>query len=478
MTDVVITTMGGGTQRYSANELQQATGCRIITPDAEDYDERRAIWNGMIDKRPAAILVAKDEAGITAAVRFASANGLLMSLRSGGHNIAGMALCDSGLVLDMQDMKSVTVNPEARTARVQPGASLGDVDRATQEFGLVVPTGINSTTGIAGLALGGGFGWVTRKYGLTVDCLKAVRLVTASGSIITASKTENSDIFWALQGGGGNFGVVTEFTFDLHPVGPEVFAGMLVHPIADFPDVTRALQALVADAPDELTCWAVSRKAPPLPFIPEEWHGREVMVVPFCFIGDLNAAEAATLGVRSIGNPIATHFGPMPFADWQTSFDPLLTEGARNYWKSHDVAAFSDAAIDIIHEAVNNLPSDECEIFFGHVGGTATRIPADATAWPNRQSHFVVNVHTRWQDPADDGKCVQWARKLFQALEPHAMGTRYVNFIPEGDEANNLEDAFGENLDRLVRIKEATDPDNLFRTNINLTRKIPAGVAG
>ena len=303
MTDIVINTLGGSTQSYSANELQQSTGCRIITPEADDYDARRAIWNGMIDKRPAAILVAKDEAGIAAAVSFASTNGLLMSLRSGGHNIAGMALCDDGLVLDMQDMKSVTVDPEARTARVQPGASLGDVDRATQEFGLVVPTGINSTTGIAGLALGGGFGWVTRKYGLTVDCLKSVRLVTASGSIITASKTENSDIFWALQGGGGNFGVVTEFTFDLHPVGPEVFAGMLVHPIADFPDVTRALQALVADAPDELTCWAVSRKAPPLPFIPEEWHGREVMVVPFCFIGDLNAAEAATLGVRSIGNP-------------------------------------------------------------------------------------------------------------------------------------------------------------------------------
>lgn len=351
----------------------------------------------------------------------------------GGHNIAGSAVCDGGIVIDMRAINHVHVDPQGRTARVGPGATLADVDRATQEFGLLVPTRINSTTGIAGLTVGGGFGWTTRKLGLTIDSLQSARLVTADGVSRTASNQEHPDLFWAVRGGGGNFGIVTEFELQLHPIGPEVFAGMVVHPLADAAPVIERYQAAVAEASDDLTCWAVLRKAPPLPFVPESWHGREVLVLAMCYSGDVAKGDAATLPFRQIGNPLAEPLGPMQFTDWQKAFDPLLTEGARNYWKSHDVAAFDDAAVTAIVSAVETLPTDECEIFFGHIGGKATRIPTAATAWPNRSAHFAVNVHTRWRDPGDDHRCVAWARQLYNALIPHAMGSRYVNFIAEGD---------------------------------------------
>jgi len=303
---------------------------------------------------------------------------------------------------------------------------------------------------------------------LTIDSLRAVRLVTADGRIVRASATENEDLFWALRGGGGNFGVVTQFEFDLHPVGPEVFAGMVVHPIADAASVIEAYQAVVEQLPDELTCWAVLRKAPPLPFLPEAWHGREVLLLPMCYVGDVSDGEDATRAIRSIGNPIVEAVGPVAFTDWQTSFDPLLTPGARNYWKSHDMATFDGAAIEKIVAAVGQLPTDECEIFFGHVGGQATRVGENETAWPNRAPHYAVNVHTRWQSPSDDDRCVAWARALYDALAPHAMGTRYINFIPEGDENQGVQSLYGDNFERLMAVKATWDPANLFRTNINL----------
>jgi FAD/FMN-containing dehydrogenase len=468
MSNIRLKTLDGPPLDFQLADLSQLSGCELIAPNAAEYDDRRAIWNAMIDRRPGLIAVARSERDVVSVVKFAALHGLLLTIRAGGHNIAGLALRDDALTLDLQDMNAVTVDPAALMATVQPGARLSDVDAATQPHGLAVPTGINSTTGISGLALGGGFGWISRKYGLTIDSLRSARVVLADGSVVVASREENEDLFWALRGGGGNFGVVTQFEFDLHPVGPEVFAGLIVHPLSAAQDVVGKMQDEVARASNDLTVWTVLRKAPPLPFIPENWQGREVLILAFCFIGDPAQASTATDALRKIGKPIAEHAGVMPFADWQKSFDPLLTDGARNYWKSHDVARFDEGAVRIVEDAVSNLPTEECEVFFGHVGGTVTRVEPHQTAWSNRESHFVVNVHTRWRDAADDERCVKWARNLFEALEPHAMGTRYVNFIPEGDELNEVENAFGPNLTRLRQVKNQYDPTNLFRSNINL----------
>ena len=468
MSNISLKRLDGPALELDEADLEGLSGCKLIGPSDAEYDERRAIWNAMIDRRPGLIVAARSEQDVVAVVKFAALHGLLLTIRAGGHNIAGLALCDGALTLDLQDLNAVTVDTAASTANVQPGARLGDVDAATQPHGLAVPTGINSTTGISGLTLGGGFGWISRKYGLTIDSLRSARVVLADGSVVVASRDENSDLFWALRGGGGNFGVVTQFKFNLHPVGPEVFAGLIVHPLSAAQDVVAKMQKEVANASDDLTVWTVLRKAPPLPFIPDSWHGRQVLILALCFIGNSADGSAATEGLRRIGEPIAEQVGAMQFVDWQQGFDPLLTEGARNYWKSHDVARFNEEAVSIVEDAVSNLPTDECEVFFGHVGGKVTRFAPQDTAWPNRESHFVVNVHTRWSETADDERCVRWARTLFKALEPHAMGTRYVNFIPEGDEMDEVENAFGSNLNRLRQVKEKFDPENLFRSNINL----------
>lgn len=475
MSNISLKTLDGSSLEFELADLSELSGCKLVGPNTAEFDERRAIWNAMIDRRPGLIVVAQSEQDVVSVVKFAASHGLLLTIRAGGHNIAGLALRDGALTLDLQELKSVKVDPVASTATVQPGARLSDVDAATQAHGLAVPTGINSTTGISGLTLGGGFGWTSRKYGLTIDSLRSVRVVLADGRVVVASQEENSDLFWALRGGGGNFGVVTEFEFDLHPLGPEVFAGLIVHPLSAAQSVISAMQEEVAGATDELTIWTVLRKAPPLPFIPEDWHGREVLILAFCFIGDPSQGSAATDGLRGIGNPLAEHAGSMPFVDWQKSFDPLLTDGARNYWKSHDMSRFDEGAALIIEDAVSSLPSDECEVFFGHVGGKATRIAPQATAWPNREPHYVVNVHTRWREAADDERCVQWARNLFKALEPHALGTRYVNFISEGDEQEEVQNAFGPNFDRLLKVKDQFDPKNLFRSNINLAGPSASG---
>jgi FAD/FMN-containing dehydrogenase len=468
MSAVILRKLDASNLSIERAAILQELGSNAIFPDSPNYDEARGIWNAMIDRKPAVIVEARSEQDVINAVQFAARRGLLVAVRSGGHNIAGKAVCDDGLVIDLRAMNRVAVDADARRARVGPGATLGDVDAATQAHALVVPTGINSTTGIAGLTLGGGFGWTTRKYGLTIDNLLSARVVTADGQLKVASATDNPDLFWAIRGGGGNFGVVTEFEFALHPLGPTVFAGMVVHALADVPSVIPAYQQAVAAAPADLTCWAVLRKAPPLPFIPPEWHGREIIALPMCFIGDPKDGPAVTEPLSSIGKPIAAAVGPQPFVDWQKAFDPLLTPGARNYWKTHDMQEFSGDAIQIIQAAIENLPGDECEVFFGHVGGKMTQFDVGATAWPNRRAHYAVNVHTRWRDSVDDARCVAWARQLHADLAPHAMGTYYVNFIPEGDEGM-VEQAYGPNFERLRAIKAKLDPQNLFRANINVS---------
>ena len=401
------------------------------------------------------------------AVRFAGDHKLLVSVHGGGHNIAGNAVCDGGLMIDLSDMKSVRVDPKSKRAWVEPGATLADLDRETQAFGLAVPTGINSTTGVAGLTLGGGFGWITRKFGLTIDNLISADVVTADAKVVRTSLKQNPDLFWALRGGGGNFGVVTAFEFRLHKLGPEVLAGLVVHPFEDAAALLKEYRRIADSAPDEVTCWVVMRKAPPLPFLPAEWHGREILVLAMCYSGDIKRGEKALAKLRSLGKPIADVVGPTPFVGWQQAFDPLLTPGARNYWKSHDFVKLSDEAIDIVLGAVANLPGPECEIFIGHVGGAAGRVAKNATAFPQRNSHFVMNVHTRWREASMDQTSINWARKLFDAAAPHAAGTAYVNFMP-GDEVDRVEQAYGSNYRRLAKVKRRYDRSNLFRMNQNI----------
>lgn len=432
------------------------------------YDEARTVWNAMVDRKPGLVVRARGAADVAAAVDFARDNGLLLSVRSGGHQIAGHAVAEGAVLLDLSPMRSVRVDAAARTAWVEPGATLGDVDRETAANGLVLPTGINSTTGIAGLTLGGGFGWLTRKHGMTLDNLISADVVTADGRRLRASETENPDLFWAIRGGGGNFGVVTGFEFALHPMRGEILAGLIVHPFAEAPRLYRAYRDLAPRLPEELAVWTVCRKAPPLPFLPEAWHGREIFVFAVCHTGDPAEGEKALAEVRALGKPIADVVGPATFAGWQTAFDPLLAPGMRNYWKSHDFAELPDALIDTLVTAFDDSPAPDCEIFIAQVGGAMARIAAEATAYPQRAAHFIMNIHTRWNDPARDGACRAWARDLFERTAAHSMGTAYINFMPE-DEAERVGGAYGGNLARLREVKARYDPGNLFRVNHNVS---------
>ncbi len=470
MTELMVRTLDGPTKAISSATLATLRGAlrgSVALPGEAGYDAARQVWNAMIDRRPALAVRCLGAADVMQAVKFARDEGLLLSVRGGGHNIAGNAVCEGGLLIDLSLMKSVQIDPQARIARVEPGALLADFDKEAQAFGLATPLGINSTTGIAGLTLGGGFGWTTRKFGLTIDNLVAAQVVTAEGQLVRASAREHPDLFWALRGGGGNFGIVTLFEFKLHALGPEVLSGLVVHPFAAARGLLPQFRRLVAAAPDELTIWAVMRQAPPLPFIPAEWHGKEVLIFAACYAGDMKEGEKAVQPLRALGKPIADVIGPHSFAAWQAAFDPLLTPGARNYWKSHDFADLADGAINAIVDAAGRLPSPECEVFIAHVGGAMGRVAPDATAWSNREPHFTMNAHTRWRDPAQDAACIAWARQLFDAAAPFATGSVYVNFMPE-DERGRTEKAYGKNYRRLAEIKRRYDPDNLFRINQNI----------
>ena len=471
MTAVDLKTLDGHRKSIPMEALDELRGGlrgTLCLPGEPGYDTARTIWNAMIDRHPAAIVRAAGAADVMRAVGIAREHQLLLSVRGGGHNIAGNAVCEGGLMLDLTPMKSVRVDPRARTARVEPGVTLGEFDREAQAFALATPLGINSTTGIAGFTLGGGFGWISRKYGLTVDNLLSVDVVTADGKLVHANAKENPDLFWALRGGGGNFGVVTSFEFQLHPVGPQVISGLIVHPFAQARKLLEGYRQFVASAPEDVTAWVVLRKAPPLPFLPAEVHGKEVLVFAVCAIGDPQKATDALAPLRALGKPIADVVGPHPFVGWQTAFDPLLTPGARNYWKSHDYRSLEDGFVQAVVDAVGRLPSPECEVFIGNLGGAVNRVRADATAYPHRDVNFIMNVHTRWREPAQDKACIAWARQLFDATAPFATGGVYVNFMPEDETQRVQKGAYGPNYERLAKLKARYDPTNLFRMNQNI----------
>jgi len=450
-----------------AKDLATKVQGEILTADSPGFDKVRAVWNAMIDRKPALIARCKSADDVVACVKFATQHDLLVAVRGGGHNIAGNAVCEGGLLIDLSLMRAVKVDAAKQTAHVEGGALLGDFDQAAQAHGLATPLGINSTTGVAGLTLGGGFGWLSRKHGLTLDNLLSATVVTAAGEKLTASAKENSDLFWALRGGSGNFGVVTSFEFKLHKIGTEVLSGLIVHPLADAKKVLQYYRDFVAKAPDELAVWFVLRKAPPLPFLPEKWHGKEILALAACYFGDLKTGEKLLQPLRAFGQPIADVIGPTPYIGWQQVLDPLLTPGMRNYWKSHEFLQIPDAMIDVIMDFASRLPDPQTELAFAQLGGAIQRVPNDATAYSHREPNFLINVHTRWDAAANDGKCIAWARDLIKALTPFSTGAVYVNFLTS-DEEDRVKMAYGANLAKLVAVKKKYDPTNLFRMNANI----------
>lgn len=440
----------------------------FLTPDSTGYNEARTIWNAMIDKRPAIIVRCFGTADVMRAVDFAGKHQLLVSVRGGGHNIAGNALCDGGLMIDLSPMKSVRVNPQSQRALVEPGATIGDFDHEAQAFGLATPLGINSTTGVAGLTLGGGFGWLSRKYGMSVDNLIAAEVVTADARLVKANDKENADLFWGIRGGGGNFGIVTSFEFQLHPVGPEVFSGLIVYPLEQGRSILSKYREFVETIPDEFNAWAVLRQAPPLPFLPSEVHGKGIVVFGIFHAGDVAEGKELVEPLRGMGEPHWEHLGPQPYVAWQKAFDPLLAFGARNYWKSHNLSQLSDGVIDAAIKYGGKFPSPHCEILIGLLGGHVCRVPPDSTAYSQRDAKFVMNVHGRWETAAEDQKCLSWAHELFDAAAPYATGGVYVNFMTQ-DETGRVPAAYKQEvMDRLVGLKNKWDPKNMFRMNQNI----------
>jgi FAD/FMN-containing dehydrogenase len=454
---------------HDVERLQAAVRGPVILPRDPGYDAARAIWNGAIDRRPGCIVRCEGVADVVAAVRFARERELVVAVRSGGHGVGGHAVCDDGLVIDLSPMKGIRVDPAARTARAQAGVLWGELDRETQLHGLATVGGIVTHTGIAGLTLGGGLGWLMRKHGATVDNLLSVDLVTADGEVLTASEDENSDLFWGVRGGGGNFGIVTSFEYRVHPVGPIVLAGPIFHRIEDAREVLRFYPEFIAAAPDELTTIFELSVAPPAPFLPRDVHGTQVVMVGACYAGAAEDGIDVVRPLKEFGSPIVDLLEPKPYVALQSMFDPMVPHGWHRYWKSVELPPLTDEAIDTLvdHAPAPTSPKSYCIVF--QLGGALARGGADETAYGQRDAAHNVNVNAVWTEDDPDGeRHVAWAREVFSALRPHAGPHVYVNFL--GDEgADRVRQAYGERqYERLTALKQAYDPTNLFRLNQNI----------
>jgi FAD/FMN-containing dehydrogenase len=442
---------------------------QVLAPGDEGYDEARAIWNGLIDRRPALIVQCTGAADVVDAVNFAREDDVLLSIKAGGHNVAGNAVNDGGIVIDLSAMRGVHVDPSTQTVRVQGGATLGDVDRETQLFGLAVPAGVVSTTGVAGLTLHGGTGHLRRRYGLSIDSLLSVDIVTADGQIRTASADENADLFWAVRGAGSNFGVVTSFEFRAYPVGPEVMVGAIFYPFDDAPTILRAWRDHVATAPDELSSIVFLWNVPPEEPFPPEHHGKPVVVVAGCYSGSVADGEMVVQPLRELGQPLIDLSGPWPWLGLQSGFDALFPKGAFYYWKSRALAALTDDAIDTITDFGGRRPSPLTDVIVWHLGGAISRVAESETAYGGRDAAFLVTGEASWDDPAltDDG--VSWGRAFWDAMGQHSTGGLYLNFAGLGEEKEALVKAgYGANYERLAELKATYDPANLFRMNMNI----------
>jgi hypothetical protein len=448
-------------------ELEESFRGRLVPAEEPTYDEHRRVWNGSIDRSPALIARCAGVADVISAVRFARKTGLEVAVRSGGHSFPGLSVCDRGMVIDLEPMKGIRVDPEARTARVQAGVLWGELDRETQAFGLATTGGIVTHTGVAGLTLGGGIGWLQRKHGLTIDQLLSVDLVTADGEFVKASETENPDLFWGLRGGGGNFGIVTEFEFRLHPVGPIVFAGPIFWPMEKARQLLRFYREWSAEAPDELMTIVVQRKAPPLPFVPEELHGKPVVSVACCYAGPVEDGEAVVRPLKAFDPPVLDLCEPKPYVAHQAMFDASFPHGWWYYMRACDVAALSDEVIDIAVDHAERIRSPLTAFPIWQLGGAVGRVAEEETAFNGRGVGQTFNITGMTATAEGFEEERDWVRGFWSALEPHHTSV-YVNFLmDEGSE--RVRQAYGaEKYERLQALKRKYDPDNFFHLNQNI----------
>jgi FAD binding domain-containing protein/berberine-like enzyme len=453
--------------RRSVDQLAGSLQGELVGPADTTFDEHRRVWNGSIDRSPALIARCAGVDDVIAAIRFAREGGLPVAVRGGGHSFPGLSVCDGGIVIDLGLMSGVRVDPEARTARAQAGVLLGDLDRETQAFGLAVPAGIVTHTGLAGLTLGGGIGWLMRKHGLTIDQLLSVDLITAEGELVRASETENADLFWGVRGGGGNFGVITEFEFQLNSVGPMVLAGPIFWPMKESPRLLRFYREWIAEAPDELMTIVIHRKAPAVPFIPQEMHGEPVVSVVACYAGPIDEGERVMSPLRKFGSPLLDLCAPKPFLEHQAMFDPTYPHGRWYYMRSCDVAELTDDVIDITVEHSMRIRSPLTAFPIWQAGGAVGRVDEGETAFNGRGAGHSFNITSATEGPEGFDEEREWARSFWSALTPHHIGV-YVNFLmDEGEE--RIREAYGaEKYDRLKALKRKYDPDNFFHLNQNI----------
>ena len=450
-------------------DLAAAVRGDLIMPADPGYDQARAVYNAMIDRRPAAVVRCRDTADVITCVRFAAAHGVEIAVRGGGHNTAGLGVGDGALVIDLSLLRSTTVSPGSRTVRADAGCTWGDVDHATAAFGMATPSGIVASTGVAGLTLGGGIGYLSRRFGLTVDNLLAADVVLADGTLVTASADSHPDLFWALRGGGGNFGIVTSFTFACHDIGEHgmIIGGPVFYDFADTPEVMRWYRELLPALPEELSGWIGLITIPPAPPFPEELWGRTSCAIVWCYTGAHDRADEVLEPVRSYGQPLVVGLQPMPFTVLQSAFDALYPAGLQWYWRSDVFAEISDAAIEVHRKYGAQLPSGHSTMHLYPIDGAASRVAADATAFPYRGggwSGVIVGVDP---DPANAQAISQWTRDYWSELHPTSVGATYVNFLmDEGDE--RVRASYGGNYDRLAQVKRRYDPKNVFHVNQNI----------
>ncbi len=430
----------------------------LLAAGDDGYDAARRIWNAMIDKRPCLIARCAGTADVLEAVRFVATQGLLVSVRGGGHNVAGTAVCDDGLMIDLSLMKGIHVDPATQTAWAQPGVLWQDFDHETQAFGLATTGGVVGETGIAGLTLGGGVGWLVRKHGLVCDNLLAADVVTADGQLRRATSHENAELFWGLRGGGGNFGVVTAFQYRLHPV-PAILGGLVIHPRAAARDVVRFHRDFVASAPEELTSYVALLTSP---------DGLPVVGVASCYCGDLREGERVLSPLRKFGSPLVDQMQPMPYTGMQGLFGPSFPWGHRNYWKSSFLRELPDAAIDAVVTHTDRGRSPLSAVALEYYGGAASRVAPGATAFPHRAASYNLIVLGQWREAAEDSVHIAWARDLWDAVQPWSSGAVYMNALGEDENQNAVRDAYGANYARLAALKATIDEKNLFRLNQNI----------
>lgn len=448
-------------------DLDADTRGTVISPEHEEYDAARTVWNGRFDRHPAGIVQCRGAADVIAAIDVAREHDLPVAVRGGGHDYAGNPARDDALVIDCTSMDSVRVDPDARTARVGPGATWADVDHETQQFGLATTGATVSTVGVAGYTLGGGTGHLARSLGLAVDNVRAMDVVTADGDFVQANPEENPELFWALRGGSGNFGVVTSFEYDLHPIGPEVLAGQIVHPFEEAPAVLRHYKSFMAEAPSAVNCYAFIVRIPPIPVFDEELHGEPAVNLVAAYTGDPEAGERALAPLREFGDPILDSVRPQPYTALQQAFDDGVPEGERWHSKAQYMDELTDDAIDTLVEATDPFQGPLTMVYLEPMGGAIAEVSSDETAFPHRDAAYSIHVLAGWSDPDRDEAMIEWTESVHDAMEPHSIHGVYVNLLNR-DEADRIPEAYGENYERLREVKATWDPENLFDSNQNI----------